>query len=176
MPLFGLNGKNPKIAEGAFVAATATVVGDVVLEPEASVWYGAVVRGDYGSVVIGRRSNVQDCSVIHTSPRHRTEIGSDVTIGHGCVVHAAVLEDGCLIGNGAVVLDGATVGRGSVVAAQSLVAPGAVIPPGVLAMGIPAAPVRELAGTDGEELPGLTAASYVELARAHGVEIEPLEG
>ncbi len=128
----------------AFVAPGAVVVGDVTVGAEASVWYGCVVRGDIEPITIGPRTNVQDLTVIHVDGGFPTVIGANVTIGHRCVVHGAVLEDGCLIGMGAVILSGARIGAGALVAAGSLVREGAEIPPGTLCAGVPARVVRPL--------------------------------
>ena len=110
MFVYEYEGKRPSIADDAFVAPTATIIGDVTIEAGASVWYGAVVRGDDGPIVIRERSNVQDGSVIHTSPGVTTEIGVGATVAHQCIVHGAVLEEEALVGNGCVVLDGARIG------------------------------------------------------------------
>src|SRR3954449_6197483 len=138
MPLFEFDGKAPQVHPTAFVAPTATLVGDVTVEEGASVWYGAVIRADYSPVVIRAGANVQDGAVLHGPPGQPTEIGPGATVAHLCVVHGATLGEECLIANGATVLDGATIGARSLVAAHSLVAAGAVIPDGVLAAGSPA--------------------------------------
>src|SRR6478735_6741321 len=124
MPLFEFEGRRPRIADDAFVAPTATVVGDVIIEAGASVWYGAVLRGDDGPIVLRERCNVQDGSVLHSSPDVTTEIGPGATVAHQCIVHGAVLEEEALVGNGSVILDGARIGTRSLVAALSLVQPG----------------------------------------------------
>ena len=122
----------------AFVAPGATVVGRVTLGPRASVWFSAVIRGDMDTVVLGEESNLQDGAVIHVDEGFPTRVGRRVTIGHRAVVHAATVEDGCMIGMGAIVLTGAKVGAGSLVAAGSLVKEGQEIPPGSLVVGAPA--------------------------------------
>src|SRR6478736_328610 len=113
MPLFSFEGLRPRIHPSAFVAPTATLVGDVIVEEGASVWYGAVIRADYAPVIVRRRANVQDNAVIHGPPGLTTDVGPDVTIAHNCVVHGALLEEACIVANGSVVLDGATIGRGA---------------------------------------------------------------
>ena len=128
MPLFSFEGLIPQVHARAFLAPTATLVGDVIIEEGASVWYGAVIRADYAPVIVRRRANVQDNAVIHGPPGLTTDVGPDVTIAHNCVVHGALLEAGCIVANGAVVLDGATIGAGALVAAGSVVAAGASIP------------------------------------------------
>jgi carbonic anhydrase/acetyltransferase-like protein (isoleucine patch superfamily) len=150
----------------AYVAPGAVLVGEVTLGEAASVWYGCVVRGDIEPVSIGPRTNVQDLTVIHVDGGYPTVIGAGVTIGHRCVIHGAVLEDGCLIGMGAVVLSGARIGAGALVAAGSLVREGAVVPPRTLCAGVPARVVREL---DDEAARRIERNNdhYVEYARAY---------
>ncbi len=121
MPLLSFEDLRPRIHPTAFVAPTATLVGDVIVEEGASVWYGAVIRADYAPVIVRRRANVQDNAVVHGSPGLTTDVGVEVTVAHNCVVHGALLEQGCIVANGAVVLDGATVGAGALVAAGSVV-------------------------------------------------------
>lgn len=157
----------PEIAAGAFIADSASVIGNVVIGAEASIWYGAVVRGDCGFIRIGARSNVQDLSCIHmTTGISNTEIGEEVTIGHGVIVHGAKIGDGALIGMGAVLLDNVEIGQEALVAAGTVVPPRMVVPPRVLVRGSPGKIVRELRpeeirlGRDG-------ARTYVELARGH---------
>src|SRR5438067_13112215 len=100
MPLFSFEGLAPQVHEGAFVAPTATLVGDVTVEEGASVWYGAVIRADYSPVFVRKGANVQDGAVIHGPPGSPTEIGPGATVAHNCVVHGAVLEEGCLVATG----------------------------------------------------------------------------
>jgi carbonic anhydrase/acetyltransferase-like protein (isoleucine patch superfamily) len=165
--LFEYEGKRPTIAADAFVAATATIIGDVTIESGASVWYGAVLRGDDGPIVVRANANVQDGSVLHCPPGVTTEIGPGATVAHQCVVHGAVLEEEALVGNGCVILDGARIGTRSLVAALSLVQPGAVIPPGVLAAGSPAVVKRDLAGTPAEMWVKMNPTYYPALAKRH---------
>ena len=131
-------GKRPQIAPSAYIAPTATIIGDVVIEDEASVWFGAVIRGDHGRIVIGARTSVQDNAVIHVNSRQDTIIESDVTIGHGAVLEGCHLHQGVLIGMNATVLSGAIVETGALIAAGSVVSENQRIPPGVLAAGVPA--------------------------------------
>lgn len=138
-------GKSPRLHESAFVAEGAVVVGDVEIGERSSIWFGAVVRGDVHRIRIGARTNLQDRAVVHvTSGTHPTEVGDDVTVGHGAILHGCTVRDRCLVGIGAIVMDGAVVGPGSMVAAGSLVPPGMVVPPGMLAVGAPARVKREL--------------------------------
>jgi carbonic anhydrase/acetyltransferase-like protein (isoleucine patch superfamily) len=172
--LYEYEGKRPNIAANAFIAATATLIGDVTVEAGASVWYGAVLRGDDGPIVIRENANVQDGSVLHCPPTVTTEIGRGATVAHQCVVHGAVLEDEALVGNGCVILDGARIGAGSLVAALSLVQPGATIPPGVLAAGAPAVLKREIAGTPAEMWVKMNPTYYPALARRHIAGVRPI--
>ena len=146
MPLFSFEGHEPVVSPGAWIAPTATLVGDVTVEDDASVWYGAVLRADFGPVVIRRGANVQDGSILHGGAAPVTEVGEGATIGHLCVVHGAVIGTEALIGNGATVLDGAVIGDHALVAAGATVAPGMSVPPGMLAVGTPAKVVREVSG------------------------------
>ncbi|MEZ4226246.1 MAG: gamma carbonic anhydrase family protein [Polyangiaceae bacterium] len=159
--------KTPVIHERAFLAESATVVGDVVIGPDANIWYGAVLRGDCGYIRVGARSNVQDLVCIHmTTDVTNTEIGEDVTIGHGAILHGTCIRDRALIGMGAVLLDGSEIGEEAVVAAGSVVPPGMKVPPGMMARGAPAKVVREL--TEAERRLGIDGAiHYLELAAEH---------
>ncbi|MBN1610505.1 MAG: gamma carbonic anhydrase family protein [Polyangiaceae bacterium] len=159
--------KTPRVASDAFIAETATLIGDVSIGPGASVWYGAVLRGDVGWIRVGARSNVQDLVCVHmTTDLSNTDIGEDVTIGHGAIIHGAVIEDGTLIGMGAILLDNARIGTGAVIAAGAVLPPGTVVPPGTLVRGPAAKAVREL-GADEIARLRQTAAHYVELGREH---------
>lgn len=132
-------GRSPLIPVSAFVAPTAVLVGDVVLGEEASVWYGAVLRGDVGAIRIGARSNIQDLCVLHTTGGvSEVRIGIDVTVGHRVVVHGATVEDRCLIGMGSVLLDNCVIGEESLVAAGSIVLEGLRVPPRSFVAGAPA--------------------------------------
>ena len=174
MFLFEYEGIRPRIADDAFVAATATIIGDVTIESGASIWYGAVLRGDDGPIVVRENANVQDGSVLHCPPGVTTEIGPRATVAHQCIVHGAVLEEEALVGNGCVVLDGARIGAGSMVAAFSLVSPGTVIPAGVLAAGAPAVVKKPIAGTAAEFWVQANPVYYPELAKRHIAGIKPL--
>jgi carbonic anhydrase/acetyltransferase-like protein (isoleucine patch superfamily) len=167
MPLFSFEGLTPQVHEGAFIAPTATLVGDVIVEEGASVWYGAVIRADYAPVIIRRRANVQDNAVIHGPPGLTTDVGPGATIGHNCVVHGAILEAGCLVANGSVVLDGATIGVNALVAAGSVVAAGTIVAAGMLASGSPATVKRPVKGTGAELWVETNPDAYAELAQRH---------
>ncbi|MER7571730.1 gamma carbonic anhydrase family protein [Streptomyces sp. NPDC126514] len=162
----GIGGREPKVDEDVFVAPTASVIGDVTLRAGASVWYGAVLRGDVERISVGASSNVQDNCTLHADPGFPVTVGERVSIGHNAVVHGATVEDDCLVGMGATVLNGAVIGAGSLVAAQALVPQGMVVPPGSLVAGVPAKVKRELTE---EERQGLTlnGTMYAQLAEAH---------
>jgi carbonic anhydrase/acetyltransferase-like protein (isoleucine patch superfamily) len=173
MPLFAFEGHEPQVSAAAWIAPTATLVGDVRVEAEASVWYGAVLRADFGPIVVRRGANIQDGSVLHGGSDPVTEIGEGATVGHLCVVHGAVVGAEALIGNGATVLDGAIVGSRALVAAGCTVPPRMVIPDGMLAAGVPARIVGEL--TPGAKMwvemnPGV----YRDLARRHAAGVRPV--
>ncbi|MDT4964392.1 MAG: hypothetical protein QOF87_4039 [Pseudonocardiales bacterium] len=175
MFIYEFEGKRPTIADDAFVAPTATLIGDVTIEAGASVWYGAVLRGDCGPIIIRERANVQDGSILHCPPEVTTEVGRGATVAHQCVVHGAVLEEEALVANGCVVLDGARIGARSLVAAHSLVSAGTVIPPGVLAAGAPAVVKKELAGTPAEMWVQINPTFYPELAQRHRAGLRRIE-
>jgi carbonic anhydrase/acetyltransferase-like protein (isoleucine patch superfamily) len=139
-------GAHPKIAASAFVAPSADVIGDVVVADEASVWFGAVLRGDLSRIEVGARTSVQDNAVIHCDGGLPSVVGADVTIGHGAVLEGCVIGDGVLIGMGAIVLQGARIATNAVIAAGSVVQEGQQIPARVLAAGVPAVVKKPLAG------------------------------
>jgi carbonic anhydrase/acetyltransferase-like protein (isoleucine patch superfamily) len=155
----------PLLGRDVFVAPNATVIGDVELGDEASVWFGAVIRADIGPIRIGARTNIQDLACIHlTGGVSSTSIGEDVTVGHGAILHGCSIGDRCLIGMGSIVLDNAEIGAGSVIAAGALVPPRMKVPPRSLVKGSPGKVVREV--TEEEGSLGLTGAQhYVENAR-----------
>ncbi len=136
-------GMTPRMGKGVFVAENAVLVGDVTLGDDCSIWYGAVLRGDVGSIVLGDRVNVQECAVMHATPDVSTvKIGNDVTVGHNAIVHGAVIGDDVLIGMGAIVMDNAVVPSGTVIAAGAVVLANSVLEPGIYA-GIPAKKVKD---------------------------------
>jgi len=130
--------KTPQVPESAWVAKSADVMGDVQLGEHASVFYGAILRGDIESIIIGEGSNIQDGTIIHLADDMPCVIGKYVTVGHGAMVHACTIEDECLIGMRSTVLDGAVIGKRSIVAAGAVVPPGMKVPPGSMVMGVPA--------------------------------------
>ncbi len=130
-------GKSPKFHEESFVASGAEIVGDVTVGRFASFWHNVSARGDVNRIEVGEYSNVQDNAVLHVSDDGPCILGDFVTVGHGAIVHAATVEDHCLIGMGATVLDHAVIGRGSIVAAGAVVTAGTVVPPNSLVVGVP---------------------------------------
>ena len=172
MPLYAFEGKKPVVHGSAFVAPTAVLIGDVTVEAEASVWYGAVLRADFAPIVVRAGANVQDNAVIHGN--QLTEIGPGATVAHNCVIHSAILGERSLVANGTIVLDGARIGARSLVAAGSVVAPNAVIPDGVLAAGSPAEVKRPIDGTTAEFWVKVNPGAYRDLARRHRAGVEEL--
>jgi carbonic anhydrase/acetyltransferase-like protein (isoleucine patch superfamily) len=155
----------PKIHKKAFIAPSADIIGNVKIGKDSSVWFGTVIRGDVHKIRIGKRTSIQDLSMIHVthykkedmSDGHPTIIGDDVTIGHKVMLHGCTIENSCLIGMSATILDGAVIGEGSIVGAHSLVTSGKKFPPRSLIMGSPAKVVKTLSE---EEVQGLIAHSY----------------
>jgi gamma-carbonic anhydrase len=156
----------PRIAPDAYLAADATVVANVEIGPEASVWPQAVLRGDVAHVVLGAQSNVQDGAVVHTADELPAIIGKLVTVGHKAVVHACTVEDEVLVGMGAIILDGAQVGTRSIIGANATVTQGMKIPPGSMVLGTPAKVVRSLSEAEQEEIK-MWALRYVRLSREY---------
>jgi len=154
----------PTIAAAAFVAPNATVIGQVHLAPGASIWYGAIVRGDVERITIGAHTNIQDGAILHGDPGQPTILEDYVTVGHGAVIHSAIVERGSLIGIKAVVLNGVRIGAGSIVGACALVTKD--VPPRSLVVGVPAKVVRQL---DDHEVQDLLehAEKYEKLAQVH---------
>jgi carbonic anhydrase/acetyltransferase-like protein (isoleucine patch superfamily) len=158
-------GRTPDVSRALFVAPNATVVGDVVLGPLSSVFFGAVLRGDIQEIRVGEGTNIQDNAIVHLADDFAALIGAWCTIGHAAIIHACTIGDECLVGMGATILDGATIGAESIVGANSLVPQRFVCPPGSMVYGSPARVVRPL--TD-KERAGIRpwAEKYVHVARA----------
>ena len=167
MIIVEFEGKRPTVHPEAFVAPTATLIGDVTIEKGASIWYGAVLRADICTIVVREGANVQDNSVLHAAPGQTLVIGRNATIGHGCVVHCAEVGEQALVGNGSTLLDHATVGPRTLVAAGSVVIPGTVLPGGMVVAGIPARPTKPIEGTSSEFWVEQNPPYYRELAQRH---------
>ena len=158
--------RGPQIHPTAYLAPGAMVIGEVSLGEEASVWYGAVLRGDLNRIAVGPRSNLQDGTIIHLSDDLPALVGERVTVGHGAILHACTVSDEVLVGMGAVILDGAEIGARSIIGARTLITGGTKIPPGSLVLGSPGKVVRQL---DQAEQAGIArwALKYVEVAKSH---------
>lgn len=154
----------PDLSQTAFVAANATVIGQVSLAKGSSIWYGAIVRGDIEKIVIGKYTNIQDGAILHGDPSKPTILEDYVTIGHRAVIHSAHIETGCLIGIGAVILDGVRVGTGSIIGAGSVVTKD--IPQRSLVVGVPARRIKHVSDEQASELLD-HARNYEKLAQVH---------
>jgi carbonic anhydrase/acetyltransferase-like protein (isoleucine patch superfamily) len=164
MALYALDGVAPRVAEGAWIADSAQVMGNVELAQDVSVWFGSVIRGDTEVIRIGRGSNIQDGSVLHADIGKPLTIGENVTVGHKVMLHGCTIGDGSLIGIGSIVLNGAKIGKGCIVGAGALVTEGKEFPDGSMVIGSPAKAVRALTP---EQQQGLRASAqhYIENAR-----------
>ncbi|TCP51856.1 carbonic anhydrase/acetyltransferase-like protein (isoleucine patch superfamily) [Tamaricihabitans halophyticus] len=172
MPLFSFEGASPKVHPDAWIAPTATLIGNVIVEARASVWYGAVLRADFGPIVLREGANVQDNSVIHVGEQG-CELGKGATVGHSCVLHDCSVGTNAVIGNGAIVQDRASVGSRTLVGAGALIPPNAVVPDESLALGAPAKkfqPLTESARAWVEH----NEAIYTQLADRHRSGISPV--
>ncbi len=148
MPIYSLTNRQPVIGSNAWIAPNATVIGDVILGNNSSIWWNAVLRGDTDQLRVGENSNIQDGSVLHTDAGIQLTVGKNVTVGHLVMLHGCTIGDGSLIGIKSVVLNGAVIGEHSLIGANSLVPEGKVIPPRSLVMGSPGKVVRELTDAD----------------------------
>lgn len=162
----------PTIAESAFIAPTAVVIGNVTIGAEASIWYNATVRGDIAPITIGTRSNVQDNTVVHVNKDAPVVIGADVTIGHSAIIHGTTIEDAAMVGMGAIVMSYTTLGNHCVIAAGALVSERTVVDPGSVMVGVPARPRSALDADAQAHLDGI-ASGYQQVAVKHG---ESLKG
>lgn len=173
MPLFQLDEKCPTTGDNAWVAPNATVIGDVHLGKDSSIWWNAVIRGDNDPIQIGEGSNIQDGSVLHTDEGVPMNIGKHVTVGHLVMLHGCTIGDGSLIGIGSVILNRAVIGKQSIVGANTLIPEGKVFPDRVLIVGSPGKVVREL---NDEEVARLEASAkhYVDNARRFATRLKPV--
>ncbi|MDV3129294.1 gamma carbonic anhydrase family protein [Mycobacterium sp. 21AC1] len=167
MPMYSFEGRAPHIDPTAFIAPTATLIGDVTVEAGASVWFNTVLRGDYAPIVIREGANVQDGSVLHAPPGVPVDIGPGATVAHMCVIHGAHVGEETLIANHCTVLDGAVIGRRSLIAAHSLVVGGTRIPDEVLVTGAPAKVKGPIGGTGAAMWVETNPAAYRELAQRY---------
>jgi len=152
----------PEIGDNTYLADNATIIGDVVIGKDCSIWFNTVLRGDVNSIRIGNRVNVQDGSVLHTLyQKSVVEIGDDVSIGHNVVVHGAKIENGALIGMGSVILDHAVIGEGAIVAAGSVVLSGTQVEPGSIYAGVPAKFVKKVNAEQAKEMNQKIAKNYL---------------
>ncbi|HYD28241.1 MAG TPA: gamma carbonic anhydrase family protein [Brevundimonas sp.] len=174
MNVYSLGDKKPQLPpEGEYwIAPTATVIGDVILKPGASVWFGAVVRGDNDPITIGRDTNIQDGSVLHSDPGEPLTLGDGVTVGHMAMLHSCEIGDNTLIGIGAVVLGRAKIGKNCLIGANTLITEGKEIPDGSLVMGQPGRVVRQLEPSQTETLKA-SAAHYVQNWKRYVADLKP---
>lgn len=162
-------GKYPQISQDAYVADNAVITGDALVGADTSIWFGVVVRGDYNSIEIGRNTNIQDLTLVHSDTDCPTRIGDNVTVGHTCIIHGCTIGDNVLIGMGSTVMNGVRIGENSIVGAGSLVTEGKEFSSGVLIMGRPAKVVRELTE---EEIASISKSAQV----YHGISKEYKKG
>jgi carbonic anhydrase/acetyltransferase-like protein (isoleucine patch superfamily) len=170
MPCYRLGDKAPALGRGTWIAANATIIGDVRLGNNASVWWGAVLRGDNDPITIGANSNIQDGSVLHTDAGVPLTIGADVTVGHLVMLHGCTIGDGSLIGIKSVVLNRAVIGKNCLIGANSLIPEGKVIPDRSLVIGSPGKVVRQLSDEEVARLDA-SAAHYVDNARRYRTQL-----
>lgn len=157
-----VRGFTPEIGDNTYLAENATIIGDVVIGKDCSIWFNTVLRGDVNSIRIGNRVNIQDGSVLHTLyQKSVVEIGDDVSIGHNVVVHGAKIENGALIGMGAIVLDHAVIGEGAIVAAGSVILSGTQVEPGSIYAGVPAKFVKKVDPEQAKEINQKIAKNYL---------------
>ena len=162
--IYALDDDEPEIDELAYVAPDAVVIGRVKIGPEASVWPGAVLRGDHGYITVGARTSVQDGTIVHCTAQWPTIIGEDCVVGHNAHLEGCVVEDGCLIGSGSVTLNRVVIGKGSIVAAGAVVSEGFNVPPGSLVAGVPATIKRSNVDTTWTER---AVQNYIATAKHH---------
>ncbi len=160
------NNIEPVIDKSCFIAENSSIIGDVIIKENSSIWYSAVLRGDVENITVGENTNIQDNSTIHTSDGNKTIIGNNVTIGHNAIIHGCTIKNNVLVGMGAIVLDGAIINENTIIAAGSLVSPGKTFETGTLVMGSPAKVVRKLTEDEIKSLK-LSADKYVKKSRLH---------
>jgi carbonic anhydrase/acetyltransferase-like protein (isoleucine patch superfamily) len=166
VPLYAYKGTHPQISPSAYIHPDAVVIGDVRVGDDASLWPGAVLRGDHGRISVGDRTSIQDGTVVHTTDEWPTKVGRDCVVGHNAHLEGCVVEDGCLIGSMSTVLNRSRVGAGSVVGAAALVREGMRVPPDSLVLGVPGT-VRAISGDEHRHRIARAVAIYVENARTY---------
>ncbi len=140
------DGKTPQVGNNCFIAPNATLIGDVLVEDDVSIWFGAVLRGDYGRIIVKRGSSIQDNAVVHVIPDCETVIGENVTVAHGAILHGCTIENSAIVGMGSVVQDFCVIGEESMIAAGAVVPSNMKVPPRHLAAGVPATIKKEITG------------------------------
>ena len=175
MPLYAIGGARPSVAEDAWVAPSADLIGDVRLGGRASVWFGAVIRADNTPILVGERSNIQEGATLHSDPHAPLIVGAGCTVGHRAILHGCTLGDDVLVGMGAIVLNGAVIGDRCLIGAGALVTEGKTFPPGSLIVGAPARAVRELSAEASEGL-RRSAEGYAAKARDYAAGLTRVDG
>lgn len=172
MPVYELDSHKVETESGVWIAPTATVIGQVTLKQDSSIWWGAVLRGDYDSIVVGEATNIQDNSVVHTDAGFPVNIGNRVTVGHNAVVHGCTLGDNSLIGINSTILNGVEIGQNCLIGSNTLLTEGKKIPDGMLVFGSPGRVVRELAPKEIAELREISD-RYVRNASYYRTKLQP---
>ncbi|CUU55831.1 Carbonic anhydrase or acetyltransferase, isoleucine patch superfamily [Parafrankia irregularis] len=172
MAIYALGDLVPSIDPSAYVHPDATIIGNVSIGPESTVWPGVVMRGDHGRIIVGARTSIQDGTVIHTTALHPTTVGDDCVIGHVVHLEGCVIEDGSLVGSGSIVLHDARVRKGALVGAGAVVGNRVEVPEGAMALGVPAK-IRE--GAASQEMIRMAAESYVENGRRFRKELRRID-
>lgn len=171
MPIIAYKGRNPDIADDAYISPHASIIGAATIGARSSVWEHAVIRADYNTITIGTDSSIQDNCTVHCDLRFSTKIGNKVTLGHNSVAHGCTIEDNVLVGIGAIILNNVQIGHHTIIGAGSVVTPGTRIPPESLVVGIPGKVVRSLTPADKMELDSNWQV-YVELSRRYLAELK----
>lgn len=153
MPIYKLGDKTPKIHPTAWIADNATIIGDVTIGPNSSVWFNVVIRADNDSIVIGKNTNIQDSSVLHADPGYPVHIGDNVTVGHMVMLHGCTVKDGCMVGIRSTILNGSVIEENSLVGAGSLIAENKNFDPGVVLMGTPARVAKTMDEKQAKRMP-----------------------
>ncbi|ADL41898.1 transferase hexapeptide repeat containing protein [Caldicellulosiruptor obsidiansis OB47] len=164
--IISYKGKTPKIAPSAFVAENAVIIGDVEIGENSSVWFGCVIRCEENKIVIGKNTNIQDLTTIHTDHCCSVIIGDNVTVGHNVVLHGCEIGNNVLIGMGTIIMNGSKIGDNSLIGAGSLITQNMVIPPNTLVFGRPAKVIRELTSEEIEKI-AISAKEYIELSNEY---------